>query len=170
MTRRGVLSVIVGAASALVVVAVAVPAAALLAFPARKRTVFGGDEPLDVGAVDKLPADGTPVRVTVTAPVRRDAWTQFTDVTLGGCWLMREGERVRALSTVCPHAGCAVDWDVQKSTFYCPCHDSRFAKDGTRQSGPSPRPMDSLDVTVDAGRVRVAWRRFKTATSNKEPV
>jgi menaquinol-cytochrome c reductase iron-sulfur subunit len=169
MTRRTILGALVGAAAALIGAVIGVPAAALLSFPARKRTVYGGDEPVDVGAVANLP-EGTPVRVVVKAPVRRDAWTAFTDVTLGGCWLVREGESVRAMSTVCPHAGCAVDWDAGKSTFYCPCHDSRFAKDGTRQSGPSPRPLDALDVDVKEGRVRVAWRRFKTATPKKEPV
>ncbi len=169
MNRRRVLEAIAGAAATVIGIAIAVPAAALLSFPARKRTVFGGDEPLDVGAVANLP-EGTPVRVVVKAPRRRDAWTAFTDVTLGGCWLVRDGERVSALSTVCPHAGCAVDWDAAKASFYCPCHDSRFAKDGTRQSGPSPRPLDALDVDVRAGRVRVAWLRFKTATAKKEPV
>jgi Rieske Fe-S protein len=169
MTRRKVLEWLTGALATAIAVAVGVPAAAMLAFPVRKRTVYGGDEPLDVGAVANLP-EGTPVRVIVKAPVRRDAWTAFADVTLGGCWLVREGERVRAMSTVCPHAGCAIDWDAQKTTFYCPCHDSRFDKDGTRQSGPSPRPMDAFDVDVKEGRVRVAWRRFKTATPKKEPV
>ena len=168
-TRRRVLEVIVGAIATVVGVAVAVPAAAFLTFPARKRTVSGGDEPLPVAKLDALP-EGKPVRVTVTAPRRRDAWTAFSDVTLGGCWLVRQGDKVSALSTVCPHAGCAVDWDDQGAAFVCPCHDSRFSLAGERQSGPSPRPMDALDVGVKDGRVQVAWRRFKTATSKKEPV
>ncbi len=168
-TRRRVLGVIVGAIATVVGVAIAVPAAAFLTFPTRKRTVSGGDEPLDVARLDALP-DGKPVRVTVKAPTRRDAWTAFVDVTLGACWLVRKGESVRALSTVCPHAGCAVDWDDGAAAFVCPCHDSRFSLDGERQAGPSPRAMDALDVAVKDGRVAVAWRRFKTATAKKEPV
>ena len=93
-----------------------------------------------------------------------------TDVTLGGCWLVREGGKVRALSTVCPHAGCAIDWDAPAKAFVCPCHDSRFSTAGEPLSGPSPRPMDALDVELRDGRVRVAWQRFKTATAKKEPV
>ncbi len=160
---------IAGAAATLVGVALGVPVAAMLGFPARRRTVWGSDAPLDVGALDALP-DGTPVRAVVKAPVVHDAWTALSDVTLGSCWLVRDGQRVRALSTVCPHAGCAVDFDRERRDFVCPCHDSRFALDGTRKSGPSPRPMDALDVDVQDGRVRVAWRRFKTATAKKEPV
>ena len=168
-TRRRVLEAVVGALATAVGVAVAVPVAAFLSFPTRKRTVWGADEPLDVARLDALP-EGKPVRVTVKAPRRRDAWTAFSDVTLGGCWLVRQGRSVRALSTVCPHAGCAVDWDQAGGAFVCPCHDSRFALDGTRRSGPSPRAMDALDVVVKEGRVAVAWRRFKTATAKKEPV
>src|SRR2546430_4287912 len=105
--RREVLEVIVGAIATVVGVAIAVPAAASLTFPTRKRTVFGADEPLDVARLDALP-EGKPTRVTVKAPRRRDAWSAFSDVTLGGCWLVRQGDKVSALSTVCPHAGCAV--------------------------------------------------------------
>jgi Rieske Fe-S protein len=169
MTRRRLFEAITGALATLVGVAIAAPAAAFLTFPARKRTVSGGDEPLDVAKLDALP-EGKPVRVTVKAKKRIDAWTAHSDVTLGACWLVREGDQVRAMSTVCPHAGCAVDWDDKSTAFVCPCHDSRFSLAGERQSGPSPRPLDALDVDVKEGRVAVAWRRFKTATSKKEPV
>jgi Rieske Fe-S protein len=164
-----VLEWVVGALATAIGVAIAVPAAAFLTFPARRRTVSGGDEPEDVARLDALP-EGKPVRVTVKASKRRDAWTAFSDVTLGACWLVREGGNVRALSTVCPHAGCAVDWDEAQKTFVCPCHDSRFSLAGERQSGPSPRPLDTLDVDVKDGRISVAWRRFRTATTKKEPV
>jgi Rieske Fe-S protein len=147
--------------------ALALPAAAFLAFPTRRRVVYGGDEPIDVGALAGLP-DGKPTRVAVTAPTRRDAWTAFADVPLGACWLLRQGEAVRALSTVCPHAGCAVDWDERRQTFGCPCHDSAFAATGERVKGPAPRPLDSLDVEVREGRV--LFRRFKTGSADKEPL
>lgn len=169
MTRRRLLEVLVGATAAAIGAAIAIPAAVFLTFPTRKRTISGGDDPVDVAGVGALP-DGKPVRVTLTALERRDAWTRFSAVTLGACWLVRDGERVRALSTVCPHAGCAVDWDEPRRSFVCPCHDSRFSTAGERLSGPSPRSMDELDVELRGGRVRVAWRRFKTATSRKEPV
>lgn len=169
MTRRRVLAWLSGVVATAIGVAVALPAAAFYSFPTRKRTVSGGDEPVDVAGLDALP-EGKPVRVTVTAPRRRDAWAAFSDVTLGACWLVREGGDVRALSTVCPHAGCFVDFDEHRQEFVCPCHDSVFAKDGERVSGPAPRAMDRLVSIVAEGRVRVAWQRFRTATSKKEPV
>src|SRR5436309_2743402 len=99
MDRRRLLGTLVGVAAAAIGVALAVPAAAFLSFPTRRRTVFGGDEPIDVAAAAALP-EGKPTRVTVTASRRRDAWTAYSDVPLGACWLVRKGEEVRALSTV----------------------------------------------------------------------
>jgi Rieske Fe-S protein len=93
----------------------------------------------------------------------------FTDVTLGAVWLIRRGAEVQAFSTVCPHAGCAVDWDAHKREFACPCHASAFGPDGARVAGPAPRGMDQLDCSVSEDRVRVAWRRYRQGVPGKEP-
>jgi menaquinol-cytochrome c reductase iron-sulfur subunit len=160
---------LVGGVSAAMGLALALPALAFYSFPTRRRTVFGGDEPIDVGPLAGV-VDGKPLRVNVRAPVRRDAWTAFTDVPLGACWLVRDGRGVRALSTVCPHAGCAVDWDAARNAFACPCHDSTFAPTGERLTGPAPRPLDTLETQLVDGRVHVRFRRFRTATGDKEPL
>jgi Rieske Fe-S protein len=83
-------------------------------------------------------------------------------------WLVRSGSSYRALSTTCPHAGCAVDWSEAERAFVCPCHDSRFGLDGTRTAGPSPRDLDALPIALDGGRVQVTWRRFRPGTSRKD--
>jgi len=167
-TRRRLLAWLSAALAGALGAALAVPAAALLSFPARRRTVSGGEDPVDVGALEALP-EGVPVRVQVRVPRRRDAWALVRDVVLGGAWLVRRGGDVRAFSTVCPHAGCAVDWDREESCFSCPCHDSRFDADGRVASGPSPRGLDTLDATVDKGRVAITWRRYRTGVPGKEP-
>jgi menaquinol-cytochrome c reductase iron-sulfur subunit len=167
MKRRGALRWVGGLCMAALGAALAIPALAFVTFPTRRRTVSGGEEPVDLGPVDKLP-EGEPVRMTVTVPRRRDAWTAFTGVTLGAVWLIRTGDAVRALSTVCPHAGCAVDWQKEQARFGCPCHDSAFRSDGERVSGPSPRPMDPLEVEVNDGRVRVTYRRYRQGVPGRE--
>jgi Rieske Fe-S protein len=165
--RRSVLKVICGAIASAIGIAIAVPAAALLSSPARRRARSGGDEPVDVGALATL-KEGQPVRVAVKVKRRLDAWTAFTGVTLGAAWLTRSGEKVCALSTVCPHAGCAVDWEPSENRFRCPCHGSVFSPDGQAISGPTPRAMDSLDTQVKGGRVLLRWRRFRQGVSGKE--
>jgi menaquinol-cytochrome c reductase iron-sulfur subunit len=64
-------------------------------------------------------------------------------------FLVREEDRLRALSAECTHLGCTVDRvaeDVPEGEgagggFRCPCHGSTFAADGTNLAGPAPRPL-----------------------------
>jgi Rieske Fe-S protein len=165
--RRGVLKLLGGALVTLLGAAIAVPAAAFFSFPTRKRTVGGADEPIDVGALGAIP-EGRPVRVRIQVGRLRDAWNAFANVTLGAAWIIRDGDQVRAFSTVCPHAGCAVDWSPDAKQFKCPCHASVFAPDGSRVSGPAPRGLDPLECAVDGGRVRVTWRRYRQGVPGRE--
>lgn len=63
----------------------------------------------------------------------------------------------QVLSAVCPHEGCEVVWDQNASRFACPCHDSFFASDGARISGPAPRGLDPLPVRVQDGKLQVQY-------------
>lgn len=62
------------------------------------------------------------------------------------------------LSTICPHAGCEVAWDQATNRFACPCHESYFAADGSRLSGPSSRGLDALPTRVEDGKLQVQYR------------
>ncbi|MBR6523751.1 MAG: FAD-dependent oxidoreductase [Clostridia bacterium] len=42
----------------------------------------------------------------------------------------------------CPHLGCALKWNKAEHTWDCPCHGSRFEKDGTLIDGPSTGDAD----------------------------
>lgn len=41
-----------------------------------------------------------------------------------------------ALSSVCPHLGCAVHWEAQNDRFFCPCHNGAFDASGKPTEGP----------------------------------
>ena len=41
-----------------------------------------------------------------------------------------------ALSSVCPHLGCAVHWESQNNRFFCPCHNGAFDASGKPTEGP----------------------------------
>lgn len=133
--------------------AVTVPA---VLFVGARRMVSRDEAAIDVGAAEKFP-DGQPIRVSLISPLQKDAYVVRRNVAAGAAWVLRRGAEVQAFSTVCPHAGCAVDLDG--AAFRCPCHESRFGLDGARKSGPSPRGLDALPVTLVAGRVKIRPRR-----------
>jgi Rieske Fe-S protein len=169
-TRRVFLARVTAALSALAGAAAVVPGLGLLLAPLRKATMQGASRPVRVAAQRDVRPD-KPLRVAVVGQ-RQDAWLRLDRVPLGSCWLVRpqESAPVRAFSTVCPHLGCGVDYDERTRTFECPCHGSSFDLEGRRRSGPSPRDLDELEVTVENDEVLVRHQRFRTGTRTKEPL
>jgi cytochrome b6-f complex iron-sulfur subunit len=60
--------------------------------------------------------------------------------------IVREDNRMAAISTTCTHLGCIVG--VADTGFACPCHGSRFDQDGTVTGGPAPRPLPWYSLTL----------------------
>ncbi len=66
-----------------------------------------------------------------------------------------DATRVVALSAVCTHVRCILDYDRERRGLKCPCHDGRFDLAGNVLSGPPPRALPSYQVSVRAGEVFV---------------
>ena len=66
-----------------------------------------------------------------------------------------------ALSTVCTHLGCNVDWKPSgvpghpDGVIACPCHGSVFSKTGDVINGPAPRPLERFKMYLEEGRLIV---------------
>jgi Rieske Fe-S protein len=52
-----------------------------------------------------------------------------------------DGGALHAVSPVCTHMGCLVEFNRAERTWDCPCHGSRFAIDGDVVQGPAKRPL-----------------------------
>ena len=50
---------------------------------------------------------------------------------------------LHAVSPVCTHMGCLVGFNNAEKTWDCPCHGSRFDKDGKVLNGPAVTPLES---------------------------
>lgn len=88
------------------------------------------------------------------------------DLPIGEARLVRHGvtpffvvrtdaQRVIALSAVCTHVRCILQFDRERRGLACPCHDGRFDLAGNVLSGPPPKPLKSYEVAVRAGEVYV---------------
>ena len=65
------------------------------------------------------------------------------------------GGALVALSAVCTHLGCIVQWEKDKQGFLCPCHAGHYTSDGTVISGPPPKPLAKLPFTVANGTITI---------------
>ena len=125
--------------------------------------------------VDAIPADGTPKAFKVIAD-KVDAWTTYRDVPLGMVYVRRTPEgTVDAFNASCPHAGCSVEYRNDEESgqhYYCPCHKSNFALDGSIASPKTPalRGLDSLEIDKEKwaqGEVWVKFEKFKAGVAKK---
>ncbi len=88
---------------------------------------------------------GQPQRFSIGKPEDFPPGTRIALETRRIC-VVREGNRLAALSTTCTHLGCIVG--LADTGFACPCHGSRFDGDGTVTGGPAPRPLPWYKVTL----------------------
>ena len=61
-------------------------------------------------------------------------------------WIVRDDEKITALSTVCTHLGCTPNWLEADRKFKCPCHGSGFRSTGINFEGPAPRPLERYRI------------------------
>lgn len=127
LSRREFLNYAWGAALGVVLVE-AGAASLFYALPRFKEGEFGGIFPVGTGS--SMPA--------VDAPPVRNLDGQF--------WLSNDTDGVRALYRVCTHLGCLYEWKDQTFRFECPCHGSKFVKDGKYIEGPAPRSLDQFKM------------------------
>lgn len=74
----------------------------------------------------------------------------------GRFYLVRlEDGGLMAISMICSHLGCTVNWDAAEKVFKCPCHSSSFDRQGNVIKSPATRALDYYRVIVDKGQVLV---------------
>ena len=148
VNRRRALSWLVGVVGAAVTATLGVLLGGAVASPGlarRRERWFDAGVARDVTA--RRPAE------VVLRVEREDGYRTVSEQRV--VYLVREGDRVRALSAVCTHLGCRVAWHDAERHFKCPCHGGRFTGVGHVAGGPPPRPLDELPTRLEGERVLV---------------
>ncbi|RPJ20133.1 MAG: ubiquinol-cytochrome c reductase iron-sulfur subunit [Planctomycetaceae bacterium] len=60
-----------------------------------------------------------------------------------------------AVSAICTHQGCTVNYNKDMGRIDCPCHGSQYAPDGSVIRGPAKRPLKQYEVTTEGGQVLI---------------
>ena len=58
-----------------------------------------------------------------------------------------------ALSRVCTHLGCLVDYQKDKKRLLCPCHAGIYDLSGNVTSGPPPKPLQQFPLKVEGDSI-----------------
>ena len=61
--------------------------------------------------------------------------------------------KVSVFSAACPHLGCVVQWNADEKTFDCPCHGSRFSKEGAVLNGPAISGLKAIELKAKRKKV-----------------
>ncbi len=62
-------------------------------------------------------------------------------------FIFSENEGLHVISRVCTHLGCLVSF--VETGFDCPCHGSKFDRNGKVIAGPAPRNLPWLEISRD---------------------
>lgn len=117
--------------------------------------VLAQDKSSDFIATKQKISDLTtePVRVDFSF-TQVDGWYE-SEVTNTAWVYKKEDGKIVALSPVCKHLGCTVDWGGDKAfpdQFFCPCHYGRYYKDGLNVKGTPPiGPLDVYETKEKDG-------------------
>jgi len=134
--RRDFLSIAVGGSAAAFAVAVGYPVARFIQPPARASA-----GPAIVGKLEEFPAGSAKTVLINEKPVLVIRTT--------------EGE-FRAFSALCTHLQCVVGYSAERNRIECPCHQGVYSVEGLNISGPPPRPLEELPVSINEGTVIVS--------------
>ncbi len=143
--RRNFMKVAIAAIGGLIGTAIGLPAIPYIMGPALQKE---SDDWIQLGSISK-------VELNIPTLFKKTIETQTgwisTEEEISVYVLTTNGQDYVVMSNVCTHLACRVRWIPEKDSFFCPCHNGVFAKDGTVVAGPPPRPLDRFESKVEDG-------------------
>lgn len=162
VSRRQFLNYTLGGVGGFLVVASVLPMARFAIDPVLQASDGGDFIPTDMKMSD---ITEEPVRVNFTYE-QVDAWYESEVTETAWVYRNEEGEVV-ALSPICTHLGCTVNWEGDPDApeqFFCPCHNGYYTKDGKNVANtPPPRPLDIYPHTEKDGYLQLGKAKRREA-------
>ena len=84
-----------------------------------------------------------------------------------GIYIIHSQEGFFSLSAVCTHLGCLTTWQPEINMITCPCHGSKFNRDGAIVEGPAPKPLPWLRMWVNDDGELMVDRATKVAAEKE---
>ncbi len=129
--RRSFLGKVVGGIGAVVAASTLYPVVRYIIPPAQKEAKE--QDEIVVGKASEVPPDSGKI-------------FQFNkDKVI----VVNNGGVLSAVSAVCTHLGCLVQWKADEDLIFCACHGARYTPTGEIISGPQPLPLAKFNVKVD---------------------
>lgn len=99
----------------------------------------------------ELPADlenWVAVPLSTIPALETEGAAPFDDApSLLHVWLLRDDDGChRAVWRICTHGACEVAPTKERTELECPCHGSRFGRDGAVHTGPATRALKVLEA------------------------
>ena len=121
------------------------------------KAVSGSSAPTSEPAVEdtQTPSQGGEVVIAqVSALVAGEGFNFTANDGTDAILFKTKDEKVYALSRICTHEGCSVNFDLAQNKLICPCHGATYeAPDGNVISGPTQRNLKKINVKVDGDNV-----------------
>ena len=96
----------------------------------------------------------------VGAPEKFDIGITF--IADAKTFILRDGNKFKALSAVCTHLGCTVkeveevhktaSGEISVTEFHCPCHGSKFNASGKNIAGPARKPLHYVQISLSTDK------------------
>jgi menaquinol-cytochrome c reductase iron-sulfur subunit len=145
MSRRQFLSYTLGGAGAYMAAGIFVPMLRFAVDPLLQPKAEGNL--VKVVEVAKITEEPLEVKFQIH---QVDGWYE-SDPELTA-WVAKGADgNIFALSPVCKHLGCTIDWNTNpefKDQYFCPCHGAHYTKDG-QSLAVAPAPLDEYEVKIE---------------------
>lgn len=73
-------------------------------------------------------------------------------------WIIETEENIfSAVSAVCTHKRCILEWERGSGRFICPCHKGIFDREGNPVFGPPSKPLKRFNISKKGDKIIVSY-------------